>query len=62
MYFRLGQLAGMSLVHGGSSFCLLADPVVAYISGTSITDIVVPAEDIQDTETKTLIDQVDTNT
>ena len=61
MYFRLGQLAGMSLVHGGSSFCLLADPVVMYISGTSITDIAVPAEDIQDTEIKTLIDQVDTN-
>ena len=60
MYFRLGQLAGMSLVHGGSSF-LLADPVVMYISGTSITDIAVPAEDIQDTEIKTLIDQVDTN-
>ena len=47
-----------SLVHGGSSFCLLADPIVTYISGTDIADIVVPAEDIQDAETKILIDQV----
>ena len=48
----------MSLVHGGSSFCLLADPIVTYISGTDIADIVVPAEDMQDAETKILIDQV----
>ena len=58
MYYKLGQIAGMSLVHGGSSFCLLADPVVSYISGASISDIAVPTEDIQDDEAKILIDQV----
>ena len=61
MYSRLGQLAGISLVHGGSSFCLLPNPIVTYISGTRITDITVPAEDIQEIETRTLIDQVKTN-
>ena len=61
VYYRLGQIASMSLVHGGSNFCLLADPIVTYNSGTDITDIVVPAEDMEDAETKILIDQVITS-
>lgn len=48
----------MCMVHGGAGFCLLADPIVSYISGREITDITVPVKDVQNEETRKLIDQV----
>ena len=58
MYYRIGQLASMCLVHGGAGFHLLADPVIKYISGIDIEEIDVPVEDIEDADRKCLIDQV----
>ena len=55
MYYRIGQLASMCLVHGGAGFHLLADPVIKYISGIDIEEIDVPVEDIKDADRKCLM-------
>ena len=58
MFYRLGQLASMCLVHGGGGFHVLSSSVYEYISGKKVADLSVCEEEVSDFDIKSLIDKV----
>ena len=58
MYYKLGQLASMCLVHGGAGFNILSLGVFEYVCGKDISNIIIPFEDVMHLEAKELINEV----
>lgn len=58
MFYRLGQLASMCLVHGGGGFHVLSSSVYEYISGKQLADLSLSIEKVGDFDVKSLIDKV----
>lgn len=58
VFYRLGQLASMCLVHGGGGFHVLSQAVFKYISGVDSGVIIAPPDDVGDSIAKSIIDEV----
>ncbi len=46
MYYRLGQLFGMAIIHGGAAMCYMCESVFNFLSGMKPCDIVVGIDEI----------------
>ncbi len=57
MYYQLGVLAAMSLVHGGGSFAILSSTVYNYICGMNPSDLIPNIDEVPD-ETRGILKQV----
>lgn len=58
VYYRLGQLAAMCLVHGGSPIRLLAPSVYAFLCGYKPSDIVVDVTEVPSEAIRTTLIKV----
>ena len=57
-YFFLGQLAAMTLVHGGGAINILCPSVYNFLAGMSPSDIIVDIDEIPEEATKQVIRKV----
>lgn len=57
-YFYLGQLAAMTLVHGGGAINILCPSVYNFLSGMSPSDIIVAIDEIPEEATKQILRKV----
>lgn len=57
-YNRLGQLAAMSLLQGGSGFSVLCPSVYKYLSGVKMGCIDIAMEEVHDYEIMSMIEEV----
>ena len=48
IFFRLGQLMAIALLHGGGSLCVLSPAVFNYLSGMKPGDIIVAIKECPD--------------
>ena len=58
MYFRLGVLAAMSLVHGGASFRVFCPTVYRFLSGTSAADLIASISEVEDADVREVLKKV----
>ena len=58
MYFRLGELAAMSLVHGGASFRVFCPTVVRFLSGRSAADLIASIDEVDDQDVRDILRKV----
>lgn len=54
MYYRLGQLMAMALVHGGSAVCLLSSSVYGYLCELKPCDIIVGVDEVPDSNVRAI--------
>ena len=58
MYFRLGVLAAMSLVHGGASFRVFCPTVYRFLSGKSAADLIASISEVEDADVREVLKKV----
>ena len=58
MYFRLGLLAAMSLVHGGASFRVFCPTVFRFLSGKSAADLIASISEVDDADAREILKKV----
>lgn len=58
MYFQLGTLAAMSLVHRGAAFRIFCPTVFSFLSGKSAADLIASITEVPDPAIRELLKQV----
>ena len=58
VYFQLGQLIAMALLHGGAGVRILSPSVFNFLSGMKPSDIIVGIDEIADTDVKVILKKV----
>jgi hypothetical protein len=58
VYFRLGLLAAMSLVHGGASFRVVCPTVFRFLSGKSAADLIASISEVDDPDVREILKKV----
>jgi len=58
VFFRLGQLMAMALVHGGAAVCILSPSVFNYLSGMKSSEIIVGLGEVPDAGVKEILEKV----
>ena len=57
-FMYTGQLISLSVVHCGSSFAFFSPALYKYISGCSVSEIVIGNEDVGNEEAKAVLEKV----
>ena len=55
VYYRLGQLIAMALIHGGAPVHILCPSVFTFLSGMKPCDIVVTIEEVPDARVRDIL-------
>ena len=58
MFFKLGQLMAMALVHGGSKVGIMSRSVFNFLTGMKPIDILVDIEEIPETNIREVLHKV----
>ena len=58
VYFRLGILASMSLVHGGACFRVLSPTVFRVLSGKNPADLIASIDEVPELNVRDILHQV----
>ena len=58
IFNKLGQLAAMALLHGGAGFHILSQSLYNYVSGMSMSDIIISSDEVPNPVAKEAIQEV----
>lgn len=61
IYFRLGQLMAMALIHGGAAVRILSPSVFDFLRGMKPGDIIVGIDEVADADIKRIVKKVFTH-